>query len=274
MSENPDSEPLLITRNGPVMTVTLNKPRVMNALDLDMWRGLSDAVSTAAADPEVRVFVLTGAGSAFSTGADLGATRNTHPIHRMKVVSTAAADLHDLPKPTIARVPGPAVGGGWNLALCCDFVIASTNATFAQIFPKRGLSIDVGGSWHLPRLVGMQRAKLLTMLGDTISAAEAYEFGLVTSVVAPEELDSAVLALASRLALGPPVALALTKALLHEGTTHTLREMLESEARAQTVNFAGHDVAIGFDAFRKREPPEFTGGWTTRLSVASIEAKE
>src|SRR3954447_15685259 len=258
---DPESSPLEARQDDGVLTLTMNRPSVKNALDAAQWRRLAAALGDAAIDTSVRAVVLTGANGVFSSGGQLGGEGPAHPLDRMRIISAAAVALHDFPKPTIAKVPGPAIGGGWNLALCCDLVICSSNATFAQVFPRRGLSVDVGGSWLLPRLIGMQKAKLLTMTGDVLSAAEVEQLGLATRVVEPDELDSVVDSLAARLAAGPPAALSLTKSLLHRAATTDFASSLEAEAMAQALNFASEDIQIGFEAFNARTAPSFTGRW-------------
>ncbi|WP_280276660.1 enoyl-CoA hydratase/isomerase family protein [Nocardia wallacei] len=257
----PTPKELEVEQVGGVRTLIMNRPAVRNALDADQWRRLASALDDAKHDTSVRAVVLTGAGGVFSSGGQLGADGPAHPLDRMRIISATAVALHDFPKPTIAKVPGPAIGGGWNLALCCDFVICSSNATFAQVFPRRGLSVDVGGSWLLPRLIGMQKAKLLMMTGDLLDAAEVERLGLATRVVEPEELDAVVESLAARLAAGPPVALSLTKSLLHQAAGADFATSLEAEAIAQAVNFAGEDIEIGMKAFKARTAPSFTGRW-------------
>ncbi|MGO4426856.1 enoyl-CoA hydratase/isomerase family protein, partial [Streptomyces sp. MCAF7] len=154
-----------------------------------------------------------------------------------------------------------AVGAGWNLALGCDLVVATEEARFAQIFTRRGLSPDCGGSWLLPRLVGLQQAKRLALLAETIDAEEARALNLVTWVVDAGTVDAFVDGLTARLVAGAPVALAQTKALLNEGADHTLREALASEARAQAVNFATADVPEAYAAFAAKRDAHFTGRW-------------
>lgn len=261
ISNDPEPSPLEVRQVDGVLTLTMNRPAVKNALDADQWRRLAAALGNAAYDSNVRAVILTGANGVFSSGGELGAGGPAHPLDRMRIISAAAVALHDFPKPTIAKVPGPAIGGGWNLALCCDLVICSSNATFAQVFPRRGLSIDVGGSWLLPRLIGMQKAKLLTMTGDLLDAAEVERLGLVTQVVEPEDLDPVVESLAARLAAGPPAALSLTKSLLHHAATLDFAGSLEAEAMAQALNFASEDIQIGLQAFKARTTPSFTGRW-------------
>ena len=155
-----------------------------------------------------------------------------------------------------------AVGAGWNLALGCDLVVATPESTFSQIFTKRGLSLDLGGSWLLPKLVGLQQAKRLTLLAETIDAEQAHAMNLVTWVVPGDEIDVFVDELARKLVAGPPIALAQTKALLNEGADRTLRDALANEARAQAMNFATADAPEAFSAFVEKREPRFTGQWT------------
>ncbi|GAA3942403.1 enoyl-CoA hydratase/isomerase family protein [Actinomadura viridis] len=255
--------PLIVDRNGAIATLTLNRPSRKNAIDDAGWRLLAATLDDLAADDAVRAVVVTGAGGNFCAGADLGGqSRDEHPAARMRRVGAIAAALSELPKPVIAQVEGIAAGAGWNLALACDFVVASPCARFSQIFARRGLSIDFGGSWILPRLAGLQQAKRLTMLAEMIGAAEARELGLVTWVKPEDELAGFVTELAGRLAALPPVALAQSKALLHQGAAQTLREAIDNETRAQMVNLATEDVPAAFRAFlEKTEPPAYTGRW-------------
>jgi enoyl-CoA hydratase/carnithine racemase len=159
-----------------------------------------------------------------------------------------------------------AVGAGWNLALGCDLVVATPESTFSQIFSKRGLSVDLGGSWLLPKIVGLQQAKRLVLLAETIDAAEAQALNLVTWVVSASEIDDFVKEIADRLAAGPTIALAQSKALLNEGADRTLRDALANEARAQGVNFATADAHEAYAAFAERREPSFTGRWAVSRS--------
>src|SRR5205807_8629846 len=136
-----------------------------------------------------RVMILTGASGSFCAGADLTAAAEDHHLVHMRLVADVALELHRMPKPTIAKVDGVAVGAGCNLALGCDLIVASEDARFSQIFSKRGLSLDCGGSWLLPRFIGLHRAKELAFFGDIISAKEALEFGLVNRVMPTADLD-------------------------------------------------------------------------------------
>ncbi|WP_425577643.1 enoyl-CoA hydratase/isomerase family protein [Nocardia callitridis] len=244
-----------------VRTLTLNRPHRKNAIDPELWAALRVALRAAGEDRSVRALVLTGAGGAFCSGADIAIPDPTHPAYKMRALTDTALLLHELPIPTVAKVSGVAVGAGWNLALGCDLVVATPESTFSQIFVRRGLSLDLGGSWLLPKLVGLQQAKRLALLAESIDAAEAHALHLVTWVVAAEGIDGFVADLGVRLASGAPIALAQTKALLNEGADHTLREALAAEARAQATNFATSDSAEAFAAFAGKRPPEFRGAW-------------
>jgi len=179
----------------------------------------------------------------------------------MRRVSAGIEALHAVPQPVIARVAGVCVGVGMNMALSCDLVIASEDARFSEIFARRGLSIDGGGSWVLPRVVGLLKAKELALLADIIPAAEAERLGLVTRVVPRAELDATVAELAARLAAGPPLALSMTKRLLNQSAQITLAQAVEAEAQAQSVNFASRDTAEAMQAFLERRDPTFERHW-------------
>lgn len=253
---------VLLTHDcGGVRTLTLNRPTRKNALNAQLWVELADALRHTARDSDVRALVITGAGGAFCSGADIGTPEDIHPRYKLLRLTEVALALHELAIPTIAKVDGVAVGAGWNLALGCDFVVATPESRFCQIFAKRGLSVDLGGSWLLPKLVGLQQAKRLVLLADTITADEAHELGLVTWVKPAEDVDTFVTELADRLVAGPPVAIAQSKALLNDGATSTLREALANEARAQPGNFATTDSAEAYAAFAAKREPTFTGTW-------------
>lgn len=260
-------EPVLLcsNRNG-VRTLTLNRPRRKNAIDRKLWIELAQALVAAGNDQDVRVLVITGAGGAFCSGADISIPDDSHPVHRLQLLTDVALALHELPMPTIAKVTGVAVGAGWNLALGCDLVAATPESTFCQIFAKRGLSIDLGGSWLLPKIVGLQQAKRLTLLAETITADEALALNLVTWLVSAAEIDAFVADVADRLGAGPTIALRQTKALLNEGVDRTLRDAVANEARAQVGNFATVDAAEAFAAFAHKRQPSFTGRWAVPRS--------
>src|ERR1700761_9069689 len=168
----------------------MNRPAKKNAINPTMWRELHQCFAEVSARSEDRVLVLTGAGGAFCSGADLGEVDvKAPPLSLMGTVGEVALALHRMPKPTIAKVNGVAAGAGCNLALGCDLIVASDEARFSEIFARRGLTIDAGGSFLLPRLVGLHRAKELALLTDLISAEEALAMGLINRVVPAAELD-------------------------------------------------------------------------------------
>ena len=257
---------LLVTRHDGVVTVTFNRPHRKNALTTRMIESLGVVLAEVGGRREDRVLVLTGAGGAFCSGADLAdpdspAQGDTgSALTRVRRVGDVALALHRLRKPTIAKVDGVAVGAGLGLALGCDLVVASEHARLSVIFVRRGLSPDSGTSWLLPRLVGMARAKELAFLGDILDAATARELGLVGRVVPVETLDATVDELAARLADGPAMALSLTKQLLGNAWTSSLDDALEHEAQAQAVNLAGPDTTEAFRAFLDKREPRFRRG--------------
>lgn len=266
-----DEAVLLSADCDGVRTLTLNRPDRKNALNPQLWAALADALRAAARDRDLRALVITGAGGAFCSGADISTPDDVHPQHKLRRLTDVALALHELAVPTIAKVTGVAVGAGWNLALGCDFVVATPESRFCQIFSKRGLSVDLGGSWLLPKLVGLQQAKRLVLLADMIDAAEARSLGLVTWVKPADEIDGFVDDLAARLAAGPPFALAQSKGLLNDGADSTLREALANEARAQPGNFATVDSTEAYAAFAEKRVPSFTGRWAAPRSERTDE---
>lgn len=253
---------ILVSRSeGGVVTLTLNRPQVKNAVSGPMWEELRRLFQEVSQREDDRVLVITGAGGAFCAGAHLGASMGMHhhPLGDMFSVNAAALALHDIPKPTIAKVGGVAAGAGMNLALGCDIVVAGESARFSQIFSKRGLCVDFGGTWLLPRLVGLHKAKELAFFGDIVSAAEAERIGVVNRVVPDDQLDAFVGDWASRLAAGPPIALQMTKRMLASAHSLSLSEALHWEAVAQSVNFGTQDTREGIIAFAEKRAPKFRG---------------
>jgi 2-(1,2-epoxy-1,2-dihydrophenyl)acetyl-CoA isomerase len=255
----------LVERHDGVVTVTMNRPARKNAANGRMWRELLATFEDVAGDRDVRVMVLTGAGDAFCSGADLGdpsdvAGRPGDPyLVQMRALGDVALRLHRLPKPTIAKVGGIAAGAGMSMALGCDLVLASESARFSQIFAKRGLSLDFGASWLLPRLIGLHRAKELTFFADILSAQEAAEFGLVNRVVPDDQLDAVVSEWATRLAAGPPLALSMTKTMLNNSLGLSMDQAIEEESRSQAVNFGTADTMEAIAAFTQKRDPKFKG---------------
>jgi enoyl-CoA hydratase/carnithine racemase len=261
---SPDVETIDVQRNGGIVTITLTRPEKKNAINGVMWDELLATFREIADSSADRAVVITGAGGAFCSGADLTGrnapgTPERHQLAAMRHVGDVCLALQRLPQPVIAKVRGVAVGAGCNLALGCDLVVASTNARFSEIFAKRGLSVDFGGSWVLPRRVGLHRAKELAFFADIIDATEAERIGLVNRVVDDAELDAFVDDWATRLAAGPPIALAMTKRLLNNSMQVTLEEALDDEGTAQTINFTTADTMEAMSAFVGKRDPRFTG---------------
>ena len=246
--------------NG-VVSVVLNRPHVKNAIAPPMWEELRRIFQEITQREDDRVVVISGTGGAFCSGADLSQDllESAHPLNAMHPVSAAALALHDLSKPTIAKVGGVAAGAGMNLALGCDLIVAGASARFSQVFSRRALSVDFGGTWLLPRLVGLHKAKELALFGDMLSAEEAKQIGIVNRLVPDDELDAFVAGWADRLAEGPPLALQLTKRMLTSALSMSLYDALQCEAAAQCVNFASRDTREGLVAFAEKRIPVFRG---------------
>jgi enoyl-CoA hydratase/carnithine racemase len=253
---------LLVERTpAGVVTVTLHRPEKKNAIDATMWDELMAVFREVAESSSDRVLVLTGSSGAFCAGADLtpGAGERRHQLDLMHHYGWVGLALHEIPKPTIAKINGVAVGAGLNLALGCDLIVAGESARFSEIFVRRGLALDLGGSWLLPRLVGMHKAKELALLGEMLDAKEAERIGIVNRVVPDAELDAFVDAWAGRLAAGPPIALQLTKRMLTMGLGVSLSEALHQEAMAQSVTGASEDTREAMRAFFEKREPAFKG---------------
>ncbi len=256
---------LLIDRADGVVTVTMNRPERKNAANAVMLTELRDTFEAVERNADDRVLVLTGAGGAFCSGADLGdpdgpASNNGVPgLVRMRRLGDVALSLHRMTKPAIAKVDGVAVGAGFSLALGCDLVVASDRARFSMIFSRRGLSLDNGASWLLPRLIGLAKAKEVALFGGMLDAAEAERLGLVNHLVPEAEIDKFVDGWAATLAAGPPLALSSTKMLLNQSLSSSMAEAVEHEARCQAVNFETDDLAEALAAFKEKRDPRFSG---------------
>ena len=195
---------ILVDRNDGLVTVTLNRPDRLNAITNEMWVELARVFREVSQRKEDRALVITGAGTAFCSGADLSGVGSPDrtALEHMRMIGEAAMALHRMPKPAVARIDGIAAGAGLNLALGCDLIVASDRSRFSEIFARRGLSVDFGGSWLLPRLIGLHKAKELVLLADVLSASEAAAMGLVNRVVTPDQLDAAVTEWVDRLMAG------------------------------------------------------------------------
>ena len=261
-----DESPVLLAIEDGVAVVTLNRPDKLNAFNEAMHHGLMEAVDRIERDDAVRAVLITGAGRAFCAGQDL-AERAIAPGETPPDLGDTLERLYEplvqritgLPKPVVAAVNGVAAGAGCNLALLCDLIIAGRSAQFIEAFVRIGLVPDAGGTFSLPRLVGLQRALGMALTGDAIDAGRALEFGLVWQVVPDEALPDEAMALARRLAAGPTTALGLTKRLLRGSFDHDLEAQLALERELQRQAGRTTDFREGVAAFLEKRPPRFTG---------------
>ncbi len=249
-------------REESVGIIKLNKPETRNALDMVMREELKVVFQEYEADQEIKVVVLTGEGKAFCAGGDLRTMDGAEPgkgYKRLHNVQLLVKRMRNLSKPIIAAVNGAAFGAGWSLALASDFVIASEKAKFCEAFVKVGLVPDLGSMYTLPRIVGIQKAKELMMLGEPIDANEAYSLGAVNKVVPHEQLWSTAMELAEKLAAGPPLALAYMKSILHKSYEKDFEAILEYEAFAQDVCLLSADHQEARQAFFEKRKPNYIG---------------
>ena len=249
------------TRDGAVLTITLNRPDVLNALNAAVHAGLAAALADAR-DDAVRAVVLTGAGRGFCVGQDLTEFREgaTDVADRLRTqFHPNVVAIRELEKPVIAAVNGPAAGAGLSLACACDLRIAADSATFVPAFINLGLIPDSGGSFFVTRLLGYARAFEWLTSGRRLSAAEAHGWGLVSEVVESDALAERAAAVARTLAAMPTRGIGLTKALLDRATASTLEDQLEQEAELQSAATKTEDFREGVAAFLEKREPRFTG---------------
>ncbi len=261
---------VLLDRDGPIATLTLNRPEALNALDFDMVDALVAQTAAIAADPSLRVVILCGAGRHFMAGGDirtfagelsLDPARRQGRFQRMvEEVHTAIEALHRMPQLLVGRMHGAVAGIGLSLMNACDLVLAADDAYFTSAYRHIALSPDGGASWTLPRLVGMRKAMEILLLGDRFDAVEAQRLGLVNRVVPAAELGAATLALAHALAAGPTLALRNTRRLVRDSSTRSLAEQLQAEAVSFRQCTADADFAEGIDAFLAKRAPRFGRG--------------
>ena len=251
-----------VSDRGGVRTLTISNPGRRNAIPMGQWEHLA-AAFTEFESSNARVLVVTGEGGDFCSGADVGSDFTPGSVSAgydmIGHVSAAAVALHRLTKPTIAAVDGVAAGAGLNLALGCDIVLASDRARFAEIFVRRGLTLDFGGTWLLPRRVGLARAKELALTGRVIDAAEAERIGLATRVVPASGLAEEAATLAAELAAGAPLAQHFIKTGLDRSADMTFEQAVSYEQSSQAILLTSEDFIEGVASFLQKRPPEFTG---------------
>ena len=253
--------------DGDIATVTIDRPDRKNACTAQMWAAIRegfDHISRSGA----RVVVLTGAGGDFCAGADIaGGTEDLdlrgyelprgRGLGSMRAIARTVMAVHDCPVPVIAKVDGVAVGAGLGLALAADMTWCSDRARFSLIFARRGLSLDFGTSWLVPKRIGLHEAKRLAFTGEIIDSTRAESLGLVNAVVPTDELDQAVDDVATQIARGPTIALSISKSYLNSAATSSLFQALESETLGQSVNFTTDDAREALLAFAEKRPPVF-----------------
>ncbi|QES93668.1 2-(1,2-epoxy-1,2-dihydrophenyl)acetyl-CoA isomerase [Empedobacter brevis] len=258
-----NSTSILYTQEGGIATITLNRPSVFNSFNQEMIKTLQHNLDVAAQDVSVRAVVLTATGKAFCAGQDLGEVLEEKEIDFNKIVTEnynpLVLKIRNMDKPVVAAVNGVAAGAGANLALACDIVVAKESANFIQAFSKIGLIPDCGGTYFLPRLIGLQKATALMMLADKVSATQAKEIGMIYDYFADDAFESEVAKLANKLASLPTKGLAYTKKLLNQTFQNSMEDQLKQEGFFQDKAGNTADYKEGVDAFLEKRNPIFKG---------------
>ncbi len=259
-------EELLVERKGNVAVLTLNRPEKKNALSMTLVQSLGDTIEKYQLDDEVRAVVITGAGEGFSTGADLsggGGREDAFTPLGMRITCFAYSKMVSamwlLEKPIIGAINGTAAGAGCNLAFACDLLVASEKAKFIQVFVRRGLIADAGGTYFIPRIVGLAKAKELMFFGEDVTAEKALELGLVNRVVPHEKLMDEAMSVAGHLAEGPTRAIGMMKSMLNKSFESDLMSALDREGSLQGIAVGTKDVVEGVTSFMQKRPPDFKG---------------
>ena len=258
-----NSTSILYTQEGGIATITLNRPSVFNSFNQEMIKSLQHHLDVAAQDVSVRAVVLTGTGKAFCAGQDLGEVLEEKEIDFNKIVqenyNPLVLKIRNMDKPVVAAVNGVAAGAGANLALACDIVVAKESTNFIQAFSKIGLIPDCGGTYFLPRLIGLQKATAFMMLADKVSAAQAKEIGMIYEFFTDDIFDAEVAKIADKLANLPTKGLAYTKKLLNQTFNNSIEEQLIQEGLFQAKSGNTSDYQEGVDAFIEKRNPVFKG---------------
>jgi len=255
---------ILFTVENGICRITLNRPDVFNSFNEELSAEFIDALKKATKDEAVRTVIITGEGKAFCSGQDLKSIKGDVGSRSLgesvlRRYNPMIIAIREMPKPVICRLNGVAAGAGASLALACDIIIASENASLIEVFSNVGLVSDSGSSFFLPHLVGYNKAFELITLASKVSAAEAQQLGIVSKVVVAEELDNAVNELAARYAAGPTKAYAITKRMLNKAYSATLNEMLLEEYYGQEMAGRSNDYKEGVTAFVEKRKPNFKG---------------
>lgn len=254
---------VLVEKREKIWTIRLNLPESMNPLVKELRVNFKWALNEFHSDQEARVAILTGSGKAFCAGGSLkefaGGMNAIEAYDFMHDVNDIILSITSIDKPIIACVNGVAIGAGFNMALACDIIFASTKAMFSQVFSKVGLLVDMGGTYFLPRIIGIHKAKELLYTSKMLTAEEAQQMGIVNQVVAPEELESQTLAFAEQIAQGPAKALGIAKTIMLKSMELSLGDVLEYEAMAQALCMQTEDHKEGVKAFYAKRKPLFQG---------------
>lgn len=257
------SQFILSEKIGAVLKITLNRPDKYNSFVREMALALQSELENANSNSEIRAVYLTGKGKAFCAGQDLAEAIDPEGPELTKIVSEHYNPIIELirklDKPVVAAVNGVAAGAGANIALACDIAVATKSSSFIQAFSKIGLIPDSGGTYTLPRLVGLQKASALMMLGDKVSAEEAEQIGMIYKCFEDEDFAESSMKIAQKLSLMPTLALAFTKKLLNESFENNLEDQLKSEDKYQTLAGNSYDYKEGVNAFLEKRAPQFKG---------------
>jgi 2-(1,2-epoxy-1,2-dihydrophenyl)acetyl-CoA isomerase len=262
---------LILTKSKGVATAKLNRPECLNAMDEELHVELHRAILESWDDPKVKVLVITGSGRAFCSGRDVSMQEEAANAggfdfppkltknHPTEDVQQIGIDLWNMPKPVIAAVNGVAVGGGLNVVLACDIILASEKASFGEFFIRKAMIASGGTTYLLPRLIGVHKAMEMLLTGDLYPARDAERMGLVNYVYKPDEFEAKVKAFAEKLATGPGTAMGLMKRLVHEGLNRSLDEVCRDEGQADTFLFVHHfeDVKEGILAHAEKRQPRY-----------------
>ena len=270
----PDYKHIILEKdpNEHIARLTINRPERRNALNDNATAEMGQAIDDVAADDDIRVLILTGAGQAFCAGGDLNALKggsdpgmwvseNTDDIRRsFGLAQRMILGLQRMEKPVIAMINGTAVGAGFDIACACDIRIASPKARFMVAYVRIGLFPGFGGTWLYPRMLGsIGKAAELLFTGDFLEAADAYRLGFLNKLVAEEDLESTTMEMARRIAAGPPIAMRLSKLMLYKGMEFDLETAMQMAAAAETITLTSQDHEEGTASFRESRDPKFEG---------------
>ena len=260
-----DYNTIVFNKENHIATITMNRPQRLNAINDQMINELIAAFDYVDNDDDIRVLILTGAGQAFCSGADidlLARAFSTQPVgvwEFIRRLQQIVLHLHRLQKPTIAMINGPATGGGFEIALACDMRIASERSNFIVAAMRRGTIPDLGATWLMPRLMGMAKAAELIFTGDSLDAEEAYRIGLLNKLVSAADLEGETMSLARRIADGPPIAIRVSKVNLYRGLEVDLETALELVSASVPLSVCSEDFQEGVNSFLEKRSAIFKG---------------